>query len=184
MGMATITRANSFLQRLIGAAALDSAIYEEVEADQAATAQAMMVVVLSSLSVGIGATGLGGGPGFVALFGVVALLTWAAWALLMFEVGARLLPGRETQADPYELLRTTGFAATPGFLAVLGAVPGITVPVLLVAWGWTTAAMVVAVRQALDYEHTSRAIAVCVLGLALAVGIALVLGILFGPAAS
>jgi hypothetical protein len=184
MGMATVTGSNSFLQRLVGAAALDSAIYEEVEADPTATAQAMAVVVLSSIAMGIGASGLGGGLNVIALFGIVALLTWAAWALLMFEVGARLLPGRQTRSSPYELLRTIGFAATPGFLAVLGAIPGVTIAAIAVAWAWMTAAMVVAVRQALDYEHTSRAIAVCVLGLVLALALTVVLGVLFGPAAS
>jgi len=112
------------------------------------------------------------------------LVTWAAWALLMFEIGARLLPGRQTRSNPYELLRTIGFSATPGFMAVLAAVPGVSVPVLIVVWAWMLAAMVVAVRQALDYEHTSRAIAVCVLGLVLALLLVVVLGVLFGPTAS
>jgi hypothetical protein len=182
--MATTVRANTFLQRLIGAAALDSAIYEEVETDSGATAQAMTVVVLASIAIGIGARGLGGGTETIAVFGVIALLTWAAWALLMFEVGARLLPGRRTQSNPYELLRTTGFAATPGFAAVLASVPGVTLPVFAGTAIWMIAAMVVAVRQALDYEHTSRAIAVCLLGWLLAMAIAVGLGVLFGPTVS
>jgi hypothetical protein len=182
--MAGTTRANTFLQRLVGAAALDTAIYEEVEADPGATAQAMTVVVLSSAAMGIGAMGLGGGPSTIAVFGVIALLTWAAWALLMFEVGVRLLPGRQTRSNPYELLRTIGFAATPGLLAVLAAVPLVTIPVLIGTWVWMLVAMVVAVRQALDYEHTSRAIAVCALGLILALALAFGLGIVFGPTAS
>jgi hypothetical protein len=182
--MATILRANTFLQRLIGAAALDAAIYEEVEADSGATSQAMTVVLLSSVAMGIGVRGLGGGVSAIAVFGVIALVTWAAWALLMFEVGARLLPGRQTRSSPYELLRTVGFAATPGFAAVLASVPGVAIPVLVGTWAWMIAAMVVAVRQALDYEHTSRAIAVCVLGWLLAMTIAIGLGILFGPTVS
>ena len=60
--MATTTTSNTFLQRLIGAAALDIAIYEEVEADRGATGQALAVVVLSSLAGGLGARGLGGTP--------------------------------------------------------------------------------------------------------------------------
>ena len=146
--METAAPSPSITDRMIRAARLDVNLYEEVEADPGATAQAMAVVVLSSLAMGIGATGLGGGPNVIALFGVVALLTWAAWALLMFEVGARLLPGRQTRANAYELLRTIGFAATPGFLAVLGAVPGVTVLVpsarlrgaVLSRWGVTFAA--------------------------------------------
>ena len=85
--MATTLRANTFLQRLIGAAALDAAIYEEVERDENATGQAMATVLLSSVAMGVGALGLGGGLHTIALFGVVALLTWAAWALLVWSTG-------------------------------------------------------------------------------------------------
>ena len=110
-----------------------------------------------------------------------SLVTWAAWALLMFEIGVRLLPGRQTRSSPYELLRTIGFAATPGCAAVLGAVPGITLSVLAGTWIWMLLAMVVAVRQALDYETTGRAVAVVLLGWVLALVMAIGLGIVFGP---
>ena len=93
--MATTIRANTFLQRLIGAAALDAAIYEEVEADPNATGQAMLVVVGSSIAMGIGAQGLGGGPGTIAVFGVMALVTWAAWALLWALFWLLLARGRD-----------------------------------------------------------------------------------------
>jgi hypothetical protein len=144
----------------------------------------MSVVILSSIAMGIGARGLGGGLSAIAVFGVIAMVTWAAWALLMFELGARLLPGRRTRTNPYELLRTIGFAATPGFAAVLASVPGVTIPVLAGTSIWMLAAMVVAVRQALDYESTGKAIAVCVLGWVLALVIALGLGLVFGPTLS
>lgn len=182
--MATVIHANSFLQRLLGAAALDSAIYEEVESDTAATGQAMAVVLLSSLAMGIGAHGLGGDVSTIAVFGVIALITWAAWALLMFEIGTGLLPEPQTHSSPDELLRVLGFAATPGFAAVLGVVPGITIPVLVGAWIWTIAAMVVGVRHALDYRTTARALAVVLLGATLATVIAVGMGLILGPTAS
>jgi hypothetical protein len=89
--MATITRANTFLQRLVGAAALDAAIYEEVEADGRATIQAGATVLLSSAAAGIGAIGFGGSAlANIAFVSTVALLAWAAWALVIFETGAGL----------------------------------------------------------------------------------------------
>ena len=121
------TTSNTFLQRLIGAAALDSAIYEEVEADTGATGQALVVVVLSSLAAGFGARGLGGTAAEnIFLISIVALIAWAAWALLTYEIGARLLPEPQTVVDVGELLRTIGFAATPGLLRVFGIIPGVT----------------------------------------------------------
>src|SRR6185503_14398277 len=103
--MATTTSTNTFLQRLIGAMALDPAIYEEVEADRSATAQAFVVVIASSVAAGIGARGLGDSvnAGTIAFVVVLSLLVWAAWALLTFEVGVRVLPGRETRSSVGEL---------------------------------------------------------------------------------
>jgi hypothetical protein len=183
--MATTSVNNTFLQRLIGAAALDSAIYEEVEADHHATGQALTVIVLSSLAAGVGWRGLGGTTLLTAAFyAVVALMAWGAWALLTLQIGSRLLPDERTSVDIGELLRTTGFAATPGLLRVFGVLPGVTVPVFVITAIWMLAAMVVAVRQALDYRSTGRAIAVCVIGWILAVLFAIVMGLLLTPPVS
>ena len=178
-------KANTFLQRLVGAAALDAAIYEEVEADERATIQAAATVLLSSVAAGIGAIGFGGPlMANVAFASTVALLAWAAWALVTFEIGVRIMPQPQTRSNVGELLRTIGFATAPGCLRVLGALPGVTIPVFVVTSVWMLAAMVVAVRQALDYESTARAVAVCVLGWVLATTIAVVLGLAFGPTLS
>src|ERR1700681_164730 len=183
--MTTSSATNTFLQRLIGAMALDVAIYEEVEADRGATTQAFAVVLLSSLAAGIGARGLGENslPN-IAFISIVSLLAWAAWALITFEIGARIMPEPQTEVDVGELLRTIGFASTPGLLRVIGIVPGVTVPVFAVTAIWMLVAMIVAVRQALDYRSTARAVAVCVIGWVLAIAMAVLLGVLFGPSVS
>ena len=176
----------TFVRRLMGAATFDVATYEDVEADRTATPQAFAVVVFSSLAAGIGARGSSGAAtfAFFATASVMALLTWAAFALVTFEIGARLLPTPDTRVDVGELLRTLGFAATPGLIQVFGIFPGAKVPVFTLAIVWALAASVVAVRQALDYTSTGRALAVCGLGLLLSVAIAIGLGLLFGPTLS
>jgi hypothetical protein len=177
-------RRSSFMQRLVGAATLQPATYEEVEADRGAIVQAITVVVASSVAAGVGARAFDAGrPGDFVFFTGVALLSWAAWALLTFEVGARILPGAQTRADYGQLLRTTGFAATPGILRVLGVVPGLGVAVFAVTAVWMLCCMIVAVRQALDYASTGRAIAVCVIGWGLTLALILAIG-LFGPRVS
>jgi len=153
----------SFTQRMLRAARLDAALYEEVEADTAATRQAMWVVVLSSVAAGIGTITHSGLTGMV--FGTVfALIGWYLWALLTYWIGTRILPEPQTQADVGELLRTIGFSSAPGLLRGLGIVPGAGRPIFIAAQIWMLIAMVVAVRQALDYSGTARALAVCVIG--------------------
>jgi hypothetical protein len=176
----------SFTDRILGAVRLDAATYEEVEADTGALGQAMAVVVLASISAGIGSSVAAGGHGVSLLGGVLLnLIGWFAWAFITYLVGTRILPTPETQADVGQLLRTTGFSAAPGMLGILGAVPLIGGLVLLVAWLWQLAAMVVAVRQALDYTSTGRAIGVCLIGFVAYLLVATVLaGVLMGGLAA
>jgi len=153
----------SLSERMIGAAKLDVHIYEEVEADTNATSQALMVVVLSSIAQGIGTLTLGGFSGLLA--GTVTALTgWFIWAFLVYLIGTKLIPEPNTRSDVPELLRTIGFSASPGLLRVLGLVPVLGPVIIFSVNIWMLIAMVVAVRQALDYESTGRAIGVCLIG--------------------
>ena len=152
----------SLFRRMVGAAKLQVATYEEVEADRKATPQALFVVLLSAVAIMIGDIRPGEVHLLVNLVG--GLLGWMTWVVLVWLVGVKLLPEAETRSDVGELIRTTGFAATPGILRVLGIVPLLGWVVVIVAWLWTLAAMVVGVRQALDYKSTWRAVAVCVIG--------------------
>jgi Yip1 domain len=171
--MASLTR------RMLGAAKLDPATYEEVESDATATPQAMLVVVLANLAAGIGvARELGFGGLVVAT--LISLVGWLVWAFVAYFVGTRLLPGARTQADVGQLLRTIGFSATPGLIRVLGIFPGLDWLVSLVAALWMVAAMVVAVRQALDYDTTGRAVAVCAIGFVINVVVLSVLAKIMG----
>jgi hypothetical protein len=174
---------NRFFWRLTGAMVLNANVFEDVEADTTATMQAMGVVLLSSLAAGIGALGLQHErPVTLAVISVLALAMWAVWALLTYEIGTWWLPSLQTRATPGELLRTIGFASAPGIFRIVGVVPSLRVAVFAVTAVWMLVAMIVAVRQALDYTSTARAVAVCGLGWALTVGLALVIGIVFGPA--
>ena len=153
---------SQFTERMIRAAKLDVSLYEEVEADKPALGQATGVVVLSSLAAGIGSTSMGGGNLIWMTIG--ALVGWYIWAYLTYFIGAKLLPEAQTKADHGELLRTIGFSSSPGLIRILGIIPGLTNVVFSVAGIWMLIAMVIAVRQALDYESTLRAVGVCLIG--------------------
>ncbi len=149
--------------RMIRAAKLDAQLYEEVEADRGAMREAMTVVVLSAVAAGIGNLANGGLLGIIS--GTIgALVGWYIWAFLTYFIGTRLLPEPDTKADHGELLRTIGFSSAPGLIRVFGIIPGLTTFVFAVAGGWMLVAMVIAVRQALDYKSTWRAIGVCMIG--------------------
>jgi hypothetical protein len=164
----------SIFDRMIRAARLDASLYEEVEADTTATGQAAIVVVASSLAAGVGSMS-GMGIGGLLLATTTALLGWVVWAVLIYVVGVKVLPEPTTKSDVGEMLRVLGFASAPGILRVLGVVKALSGITTLIASVWMIAAMVIAVRQALDYTSTGRAVAVCLIGFAVQLIVAMIL---------
>jgi hypothetical protein len=81
-----------------------------------------------------------------------------------FAIGTKLLAEPQTKADYGELLRTIGFSSSPGVLRVFGIIPMLGNILNIICGIWMLVAMVIAVRQALDYKSTLRAVAVCLIG--------------------
>lgn len=151
------------VNRMIRASMLDVHLYEEVEADKSALGPAMAVVVLSSIAGGVVLFEVLGVKGMV-IGTIGALIGWFIWAFMTYFIGTKLLPEPQTHADLGQLLRTIGFSSAPGLIRVLAIIPVLADPVHLIAGIWMLVAMVIAVRQALDYHSTLRAVGVCVIG--------------------
>ena len=148
----------SMTERMLGAARLDVATYEEVEHDASATGQAAVVVAIVAVASAIGAIGGDGAGPIGALIG--AVIGWLVWAGITYLIGDKLLGGTASWG---ELLRTLGFAQSPGVLFVLGIVPLLGGVVRAVVGVWILIAGVIAIRQALDFS-TGKAILTVILG--------------------
>ncbi len=169
-----------FQDRILRAAKLDAALYDEVESDREAMGQAVVAVILSSVAAGIGAITRGGFGGI--LFGTIfSLFGWYVWAYITYFVGTKYPSGSKTTPDLGDLLRTIGFSSSPGLIRIIGIIPGLTGLVFFIASIWMLVAMVVAVRQTLDYDDTSRALAVCLPGWIVQLIILFLLFSIFGP---
>ena len=149
---------SSFLNRVYRAIKIDPDLYEEVEHDKSATIQAASVVVFSCLAAGVGALHLGASN---FLFGpLISLASWYFWAFLIYIVGTKLFPDKQTKSDHGELLRTIGFSSAPGLIRVLGFTPELMTVTFIGSSLWMLACMVVGVRQALDYKSLWKAFGV------------------------
>jgi hypothetical protein len=160
----------SLFNRMVRAAQLQPELYEEVEADTSATGQALLVVVVASVAAGIG-TGVealtaGGTAAFFygLMFGLAgAIAGWLVWALFAYVFGVSILKGPHTASTWGELLRTMGFAGSPGVLRIFAFLPGVGGIIVVAASVWTLVATVIAIRQALDFS-TWRAIIAALVG--------------------
>src|SRR5262249_15316168 len=169
-----------FLVRVLRAALRRPDAYDELEADTQPSWQAAVVAGPSALALGVGNIHESGARGILwsTLHGVAL---WYVWALVTWFIGTRWLPTGVTVADPGQLLRTIGFSSAPGILRIAMLARVLAGPVFLLSTVWMLMSMVVAVRQALDYCGTRRAIAVCAIGFPVyAVGL-LISVLLLGP---
>lgn len=155
-------------ERMMRAARLDVSLYEEVEADLSATSQAATVVGIVAICAGLGGAinvALQGqtGTAVVAFLGglVMAFVGWIAWAYITYWIGTSIFKG---QATPGELLRTIGFAQTPGVLNILQFVPVLNIVIGLVVFVWSLIAGIIALRQALDVT-TGQAVITAIIGI-------------------
>ena len=156
------------LGRMIGAARLNVETYEDVEHDSGATLQALLVVVLVSISSFVGQLLLGDDSNVVSALvnGITSgIIGWALWALFTWLIGATLLKTAQTEANWGQLARCTGFAQAPRLLNVFLFIPYVGPVIVLAAWVWSFIAMIIAVRQSLDYTSTWRAFFVILLAL-------------------
>ena len=167
-----------FVNRIIRACKLEVNLYEEVEADKSATFQAALVVVLSSLAAGVGAISLGASNFIMAP--ILSLISWYIWAYLIYFIGVKFFPEANTKADHGELLRTIGFSSAPGLIRVFGFTPELFTITVIVGGVWMLIAMIIAVRQALDYESTWRAIGVVTIGFLIQAIVLIMLFRIFG----
>ena len=155
------------LSRMFRAALLDKHLYKEVAADRGSMGQALLVVVLVAVATGIGLFDEGGLTRARALPAqiVLGLVGWVVWASITYLAGAKLLGTSETHASWSTVARALGFAQAPGVLRVLGILPELGILISLVTVVWQLVAMVVAIRQALDYRSHWRALGVISIGL-------------------
>lgn len=157
----------SWAQRVIAAARLDATVYEEVEADTTANAQAAVVVVVAAVC-----TAFGTSDGHVLGSVIGSLVAWPIWSGLTYLIGDKVFHGTATWG---ELLRTLGFAQAPAFLNILGLVPFVGWFVVFLTGFWVLLAGVIALRQALDIT-TGKALLVAVMGVIVLIMLPLVLG--------
>jgi hypothetical protein len=145
-----------FLQRVLGVFRLNVMTFEEIEHDEGAIGQAVIIVTVVALCAALG-------TGFLASFRDVSFLTgfivaivwtyigWFLWALSTYLVGKIAFKG---QATLPEMLRVIGFAYTPLILSIFPLIGS------LAGGIWALAAGFIAVRQGLDLDDIKAAVTI------------------------
>ena len=139
---------DQIIQRLVRIAKFDMTVYEEIEHDESANTEALIVVVVSSILAALGVV-LGGAGIGVALTRLIAgiLIYWLLWSYVTMFIGTRFF---QAQVSFWEMARMVGYASAPLALEILNVIPCLPWIIGPAAWVLALVVAFLAVREALD----------------------------------
>jgi len=150
-----------FFNRILRSVKIDPEVFNEVQKDKNATLSAAIVVVLSSTAAGIGAVSLGSANFILAP--IISLISWFAWAYIVYFVGVKLFPDSRTKTTQFALLRAIGFSSAPGIIRIFGFNESLMTVTFIGSGFWMLACMVVAVKETLNYKSLWKALGIVII---------------------
>jgi len=153
---------------MIRASKLDRTLFQEVEADEGSTMQAVLIMLFSSVCAGAGLalSGILSNEELYAILSIgmfASIAGWFMWSFIVYILGTTLFKSPKTSATYLKLMRTVGFSASPGILRLLIFIPGIGIFIDIGVQIWSLAASVIALQQSLDLS-VAKATGLCISG--------------------
>ena len=92
----------------------------------------------------------------MAKSGVTAILTWFVWAVLIFVIGVKLFPDKNSKVPFKKVLTAVGFAHAPGLLRFFAVTPELMIPIIFLTQFWIFAGLIISTRQVLNLKSNLK----------------------------
>ena len=92
----------------------------------------------------------------IAMSGLTAILTWFIWAILIYVLGVKIFPDKQTKVSFKKVLTAVGFAHAPGLLRFFAVTPELMIPIIFITQFWIFAALIISIRQILNFKSNLK----------------------------
>tara|TARA_B100000683_G_scaffold266489_1_gene298854 strand:- start:457 stop:999 length:543 start_codon:yes stop_codon:yes gene_type:complete len=92
----------------------------------------------------------------VAMSGLTAILTWFVWSVLIFVIGVKIFPDKQTKVSFKKVLTAVGFAHSPGLLRFFAVTPDLMVTIIFLTQFWVFAALIIATKEILNLRSNLK----------------------------
>ena len=92
----------------------------------------------------------------IAMSGLTAILTWFVWAILIFVIGVKLFPDKQTKVSFKKVLTAVGFAHAPGLLRFFAITPDLMITIIFLTQFWIFAALIISTKQILNLKSNFK----------------------------
>ena len=92
----------------------------------------------------------------IGMSGLTAILTWFIWAILIYVLGVKIFPDKQTKVSFKKVLTAVGFAHAPGLLRFFAVTPELMIPIIFITQFWIFAALIISTRQILNFKSNLK----------------------------
>ena len=144
-----------FLNIIFKSIKLDKSLYSDSRNfGEAAIYYAGIIMILDGIAGAVAANTIV--KTAVAMSGITAILTWFVWALLIFVIGVKLFPDKQTKVPFKKILTAVGFAHAPGIIRFFAVTPELMIPIIFFTQFWIFAALIISTKQILNLRSNLK----------------------------
>ena len=92
----------------------------------------------------------------IGMSGLTAVLTWFIWAILIYVLGVKIFPDKQTKVSFKKVLTAVGFAHAPGLLRFFAVTPELMIPIIFITQFWIFASLIISIRQILNFKSNLK----------------------------
>ena len=92
----------------------------------------------------------------VAMSGLTAILTWFVWSILIFVLGVKIFPDKQTKTSFKKVLTAVGFAHAPGLLRFFAVTPDLMITIIFLTQFWIFAGLIISTKQILNLKSSFK----------------------------
>jgi len=92
----------------------------------------------------------------VAMSGLTAILTWFVWSILIYVLGVKIFPDKQTKASFKKVLTAVGFAHAPGLLRFFAVTPDLMITIIFLTQFWIFAGLIISTKQILNLKSSFK----------------------------
>ena len=92
----------------------------------------------------------------IGVSGLTAIITWFVWAILIYVIGVKLFPDKDTKIPFKKILTAVGFAHAPGLIRFFAVTPELMIPIIFLTQFWIFAGLIISTKQILNLKSNMK----------------------------
>ncbi len=92
----------------------------------------------------------------IGMSGLTAIITWFVWSILIFVIGVKLFPEKESKVSFKKILIGIGYAHSPGLIRFFAVTPDLVIPIIFITQFWIFASLIIATKQILNIKSNFK----------------------------